>query len=119
MLKKQIEFIIWYNLHMSSDENTTPAEALALPKLSVKRRDINMQFLAEAIALTFIGGIIGVILGWLISYGVTSLGIINTQVSLGSVLLAFGVSAGIGIIFGYYPAQKASQLNPIDALRYE
>ena len=40
---------------MSSDENTTPAEALALPKLSAKRRDINMQFLAEAIALTFIG----------------------------------------------------------------
>jgi len=78
-----------------------------------------MQFLVEAVALTFIGGAIGVILGWLIAFGVTSLGIINTQVSFGSVLLAFGVSTAIGIIFGYYPALRASKLNPIDALRYE
>ncbi|MFA6273996.1 MAG: ABC transporter permease [Candidatus Paceibacterota bacterium] len=87
--------------------------------IGAKRRDISMQFLVEAVALTFIGGAIGVILGWLIAFGVTSLGIINTQVSFGSVLLAFGVSTAIGIIFGYYPALRASKLNPIDALRYE
>jgi len=49
----------------------------------------------------------------------TNLGILETQLSMSSVLLAFGVSAAIGIIFGYYPARRASRLNPIEALRYE
>ncbi len=87
--------------------------------IGAKRRDINMQFLSEAVVLTFIGGFIGIILGWLICLIVTSTGIVRTQVSLSSVLLAFGVSAAIGIIFGYYPARQAAMLNPIDALRYE
>ena len=87
--------------------------------IGAKRRDINLQFLIEAVMLTFIGGIIGVLLGWGISFGVSALGILQTKVSLSSVLLAFGVSAFIGIVFGYYPAQRASKLNPIDALRYE
>ncbi|MEK7649828.1 MAG: ABC transporter permease [Patescibacteria group bacterium] len=87
--------------------------------IGAKRRDINRQFLAEAIALTFIGGLVGVALGWSISYAVSSFGLLQTKVSLSSVLLAFGVSAGIGIVFGYYPARRASRLNPIDALRYE
>ena len=87
--------------------------------IGAKRRDINMQFLAEAIALTFTGGVFGVILGWLISFGVNATGLVQTQVSFSSVLLAFGVSALIGIIFGYYPARRAGMLNPIDALRYE
>ena len=87
--------------------------------IGAKKRDINTQFLVEAVMLTFTGGVLGVILGWLISLGVTYSGLIQTQVSLSSVLLAFGVSAVIGIVFGYYPAQRASQLNPIDALRYE
>lgn len=87
--------------------------------IGAKRKDINTQFLIEAIMLTFVGGVIGVFLGWLISFAVTSLGIIQTQVSLSSVFLAFGVSAAIGIVFGYYPASRAGSLNPIDALRYE
>ena len=87
--------------------------------IGAKRKDINTQFLIEAVMLTFIGGMIGVILGWLISVGVTYTGILQTSVSLSSVLLAFGVSAAIGIIFGYYPARRAASLNPIDALRYE
>ncbi len=87
--------------------------------IGAKRADINMQFLSEAVVLTFIGGFVGVILGWLICLVVTSTGIVRTQVSISSVLLAFGVSAGIGIIFGYYPARRAGMLNPIDALRYE
>lgn len=87
--------------------------------IGAKRKDINKQFLAEAIMLTFIGGTIGVILGWLISFAVSYFGIIQTKVSLSSVLLAFGVSAGIGIVFGYYPAKRAASLNPIEALRYE
>jgi putative ABC transport system permease protein len=87
--------------------------------IGAKRADINMQFLSEAVALTFIGGFIGVVLGWLICFAVTSTGLVKTQVSMSSVLLAFGVSAAIGIVFGYYPARRAGMLNPIDALRYE
>ena len=87
--------------------------------IGAKRKDINRQFLTEAIMLTFIGGIMGVILGWLIGVGVSRFGNIATKMSLSSVVLAFGVSAAIGIIFGYYPARRASKLNPIEALRYE
>ncbi len=87
--------------------------------IGAKRKDINTQFLVEAVMLTFIGGGIGIILGWLICFAITHLGILETQVSLMSIFLAFGVSAGIGIIFGYYPARRAGMLNPIDALRYE
>ncbi|MEK7211976.1 MAG: ABC transporter permease [Patescibacteria group bacterium] len=87
--------------------------------IGAKRRDISQQFLAESVALTFIGGIFGVILGWLIALGISQFGGITTKISISSVLLAFGVSAGIGIIFGYYPARRAAKLNPIEALRYE
>jgi putative ABC transport system permease protein len=87
--------------------------------IGAKRKDVNIQFLVEAVMLTFIGGVIGVLLGWGISFGITFLGILQAQVSISSVLLAFGVSAFIGIVFGYYPAQRASKLNPIEALRYE
>lgn len=87
--------------------------------IGAKRKDISRQFLLEAVMLTFVGGALGIALGWLISFGVSQTGIIATKVSLSSVLLAFGVSTTIGIIFGYYPARKAAKLNPIDALRYE
>ncbi len=87
--------------------------------IGAKRHDINVQFLVEAVALTLLGGVIGVALGWGISFAVRYFGIIQTTVSLSSVLLAFGVSTAIGIVFGYYPARRAASLNPIDALRYE
>ena len=87
--------------------------------IGAKRRDINFQFLTEAVVLTFVGGLLGVILGWLIAFFISYLGIVQAQVSLSSIFLAFGVSALIGITFGYYPARHASSLNPIDALRYE
>jgi putative ABC transport system permease protein len=66
-----------------------------------------------------VGGTIGVMLGWGISFGISYFNIIATSVSFGSVALAFGVSAFIGIVFGYYPAKRAAELNPIEALRYE
>jgi putative ABC transport system permease protein len=87
--------------------------------IGAKKSDINKQFLVEAVLLTFIGGAVGVFLGWLISFAITQLGILQASVSVSSIVLAFCVSAGIGIIFGYYPARRAAQLNPIDALRYE
>jgi len=87
--------------------------------IGAKKRDISTQFLAEAVALTVVGGVIGIALGWGISALVNLTGLVTTSVSLSSVLLAFGVSAGTGIVFGYYPARRAAALNPIDALRYE
>ena len=87
--------------------------------IGAKRRDINLQFLTESIMLTFAGGFIGILLGWVISLLVSNLAGIATSVSITSILLAFGVSAAIGVTFGYYPARRASKLNPIEALRYE
>jgi putative ABC transport system permease protein len=81
--------------------------------------DISRQFLMEAVMLTVIGGIVGIVLGWLVAFGIGLSGLIQTKVSLLSIVLAFGVSAAIGIVFGYYPARRAAKLNPIDALRYE
>ena len=87
--------------------------------IGAKKKDISFQFLTESVMLTFIGGIVGIILGWLLAWGVTQFGGIATKISLMSILLAVGVSAAIGIIFGYYPARRAASLNPIEALRYE
>jgi putative ABC transport system permease protein len=87
--------------------------------IGASEKDISNQFLIESLALTLIGGIIGIVLGWAIAFAVNLSGVIATSVSLSSVLLAFGVSAGIGVIFGWYPARRAAKMNPIDALRYE
>lgn len=87
--------------------------------IGAKRKDITTQFLAESVMLTFSGGIAGVLLGWLIASATTQFAGIATTVSSDSILLACGVSAGIGIVFGYYPARRAAKLNPIEALRYE
>lgn len=87
--------------------------------IGAKSHDITRQFLAESIMLTFIGGVVGVGLGWVLAWAVGKFGNTATDVSLSSVLLAFGVSVAIGVIFGYYPARRAAKLNPIEALRYE
>ncbi|MCX6731563.1 MAG: FtsX-like permease family protein, partial [Candidatus Parcubacteria bacterium] len=87
--------------------------------IGAKKKDISLQFLTESVMLTFIGGIVGIFLGWLLAWGVTQFGGIATTVSPMAILLAVGVSAAIGIIFGYYPARRAAGLNPIEALRYE
>lgn len=87
--------------------------------IGAKGRDIRTQFLIESVTLTILGGVVGIFLGWGISFGVTTFAGITTQVNISSVLLAFGVSFLIGVIFGYYPALRASKLNPIEALRYE
>jgi putative ABC transport system permease protein len=90
--------------------------------LGAQEIDILVQFLFEAIVLSLIGGIIGILLG----YGVSKLmrfipmfATITTIVSPSSVFLAFGFSAAVGVFFGFYPARRASRLDPIEALRYE
>jgi putative ABC transport system permease protein len=87
--------------------------------IGAKRKDINRQFLTEAVLLTFSGGLMGIVFGWTVSLLVSHFGGIATSVSMYSILLAFGVSAAIGIVFGYYPASRAAKLNPIEALRFE
>lgn len=87
--------------------------------IGAKGKDISIQFLIEAVTLTFIGGFIGIFLGWIIAVGMVYFNVMQAEVSISSVLLAFGVSAAIGIVFGYYPARRASKLNPIQALRFE
>jgi len=87
--------------------------------IGAKRLDISLQFLSEAVILTFLGGAVGIILGSGLAYGITFFTGMATKVSLFSIILTFSVCAGIGIGFGYWPAQKAAKLNPIEALRYE
>ncbi|MFA5131793.1 MAG: ABC transporter permease [Candidatus Paceibacterota bacterium] len=87
--------------------------------IGAKKKDISFQFLAEAIALTIFGGVIGIIFGYLVAMAFNLTGIITTTVTLKPIVVAFSTSAFIGIVFGYYPAKKASELNPIEALRYE
>lgn len=88
--------------------------------VGIKKVYINLQFLVEAVMLTFIGGVIGVFLGWIASVIIPLFyDSLTTDISMASVVLAFGVSAGVGIIFGFYPARRAANLSPIEALRYE
>lgn len=87
--------------------------------LGAKKKIITTQFLTEAILLTIIGGFIGMLLGIVISYGVTKVMNLPFTISPFSIGLALSVSGGIGILFGWYPARKAANLQPIEALRYE
>lgn len=87
--------------------------------IGARRKDIMVQFLIESVIISLIGGIIGMVLGVLVAYGIGSFLSITPSVSISTILVAVGFSSAVGIFFGIYPANKASKLNPIDALRYE
>jgi len=87
--------------------------------LGATRRDIRRQFLVEAVTLATLGGIVGVLCGWLLGLGVAWLTPLPARITLWSVLVALGLGAGTGILFGVYPATRAARLDPITALRVE
>jgi putative ABC transport system permease protein len=87
--------------------------------IGAKKTDIVAQFLAEAILISVTGGAIGVILGVGLSFVIESVFDIKVVVSFFSIVVAFGVSAAVGVIFGYSPAKRASDRDPIESLRYE
>jgi len=87
--------------------------------LGAKKRDIILQFLSETLLLTLAGGILGIILGSLIPFFVTYFGHMPTVITATSLMLAFGISAAVGITFGLYPAYRAANMDPIESLRHE
>ena len=87
--------------------------------IGAKASDIRVQFLIESFLLSVIGGVIGVVIGVLGAKVVELTDAMTISISSGSIILSLGFSGAIGVLFGYYPAYKASLLNPIDALRYE
>ena len=98
--------------------------------LGAKRKDIRSQFVIEAGTTSAIGGLLGIGFGWLLAKGIGAVlggmlsenmggGVFDATPTMGAILLSFSVSVGIGVLFGYLPANKAAKLNPIDALRYD
>lgn len=100
--------------------------------LGASRCDITAQFLAESSALCVTGGLLGVLIGYLLAWGLTffaassgimsefgATGTITPSFSITTVLIAFAVSVGIGVIFGFYPARRAAKLDPVECLRYQ
>ena len=87
--------------------------------LGARRADVLAQFLTEAVMVSLIGGIIGIVLGYSMTEVITLYAHWKTIVQPWTIILSFGVAAAVGVGFGYYPARKAALLNPIDALRYE
>ena len=87
--------------------------------LGARKKDIVMQFLSETLILTLCGGILGMAVGALIPALVTYFGQMRTVITLGSLVMAFGISAAVGIAFGIYPAYRAANMDPIESLRHE
>lgn len=87
--------------------------------LGAKKRDIILQFLSEALMLTLLGGVLGISLGSFIPYMVQHFGGMPTVITGTSLILSFGISGAIGIIFGLYPAYRAANMDPIESLRHE
>ena len=87
--------------------------------IGARKSDIRAQFLLEAVMLSGTGGVIGILVGGLISFAVRALLSIPASLSLFWVVMGVAISVGVGLFFGYYPANRAANLDPIVCLRYE
>jgi putative ABC transport system permease protein len=87
--------------------------------VGARARDVRRQFVAEAITLSLVGGVAGVVLGLAASIGIAQMLRWSTSISAGAIVLAFGIAAIVGIFFGWYPARQAARVDPIQSLRYE
>lgn len=87
--------------------------------IGARERDILLQFLLEAIVISIIGCLIGLVLGITGAMLVNKLAQAAVVISGNSVMIAFAVAASVGVFFGFYPTRKAARLNPIEALRYQ
>jgi putative ABC transport system permease protein len=87
--------------------------------IGARRADVLRQFLIEAIVMSILGGLIGIAVGIGTARGVTASGFATAVVSAPSIFIAFGCAVAVGVFFGIYPANRASRLSPIDALRFD
>lgn len=106
------------NIMLASVLERTKEIGLRL-SLGARRRDIVFQFIAEAIMISLSGGILGIVMGITISIVIEKTAGIQTIISVASVLLAFIVSVSVGLLFGIFPARRASLQSPMESLRYE
>ena len=110
--------IVIMNIMLVSVTERTKEIGLRLA-VGARRRDVLLQFLVEAMVMSLIGGLIGVGVGLMTARTLTAVLDWPTEISVATLASAFGIAAVIGIVFGYYPARRASRLDPIDSLRYE
>jgi putative ABC transport system permease protein len=87
--------------------------------MGARRADIVRQFLTESVLISLAGGALGVAFGAVLSWVIANAAEWKTIVTTSSIVIAFGVSAAVGVLFGIYPAMKAAEIDPIEALRYE
>ena len=87
--------------------------------IGATKKDIIFQFLAEAMLISITGGLIGILVGVIMANLITASTDIKTIVSFGSIMLSFGVATGVGIIFGWLPARKAADQDPVESLRHD
>jgi putative ABC transport system permease protein len=87
--------------------------------VGARSKEVLMQFILESVTLSVVGGLLGIIVGVLTAIAISSTVQWSVSVSAWAILLSFGVSAAIGIFFGYYPARQAARVSPLTSLRYE